>query len=241
MRLSIVVMAYNEAPSIVSVLEEIDATLAREGYPYEVIVVNDGSTDGTGEAAVRYGRSRPHVLTLHHEVNRGIGEVYRSGFGAARGELVTFLPADGQFPADIVKRFVPLMARADLVVSRFDPHRRTLTARTLSMCERLLYRVLFGRLPEFRGIMMFRRSLLAEMGIQPGGRGWGVLMEILVRSARAGLHIESMHITLRPRAAGVSKVNNMKSVVANVRQALELRRTLHRAPRHHEARRALAH
>jgi dolichol-phosphate mannosyltransferase len=228
-RLSIVVMAFNEAPSVTGVLEEIDTALQGVAYAYEVLVVDDGSRDGTGDLAERYAAAHRHVRVLRHPVNRGIGEVYRTGFGAATGELLTFLPADGQFPAVIVRRFETLMDRHDLVLSRFEPGKRSLLARTLSLGERTLYRLMFGRLPEFRGIMMFRTALLAELGVTPGGRGWGVLMEILVRAVRANLRITSELVELRARAAGESKVTNLRSVRANLAQAFALKRSLLRA------------
>ena len=222
-RISLIVMAYNEAASVGDVLREIDATLAPSSLSYEVLVVDDGSRDGTGEIADVIAGTLPAMRVLHHDGNRGIGEVYRTGFAAARGELLTFLPADGQFPPEIIVRFAALMEQADLVIGYLPDVRRSLPARILSGCERLLYRLMFGRLPRFQGIMMFPRPLLAELHVQPGGRGWGVLMEIVVKAVRAGKRVLSAPTALRPRASGESKVNNLRSVWANLKQAAVLR------------------
>jgi glycosyltransferase involved in cell wall biosynthesis len=223
---SLVVMAYNEAEAVAGVLREIDAVLAPSGLTYEVLVVDDGSDDGTGTIADDLAVALPSTRVFHHDTNRGIGEVYRTGFGAAAGESITFLPADGQFPATIVTQFAALMADADLVAGYFTDIRRSVPARVLSSCERLLYWLMFGNLPRFKGIMMFRRSLLSELGIEPQGRGWGVLMEILVKARRAGMRITSVPTPLRARRSGHSKVNNLRSVYANLTQAIELRRSL---------------
>ena len=223
---SLVVMAYNEAGTVAGVLREIDAVLAPSGLTYEVLVVDDGSDDGTGAIADALAAALPATRVFHHDTNRGIGEVYRTGFGAATGESITFLPADGQFPATIVTQFAALMADADLVAGYFTDIRRSVPARVLSSCERLLYWLMFGNLPRFKGIMMFRRSLLADLGIEPHGRGWGVLMEILVKARRAGRRIKSVPTPLRARESGHSKVNNFRSVYANLAQAIELRRSL---------------
>jgi hypothetical protein len=168
----------------------------------------------------------PSMRVFHHDTNRGIGEVYRTGFGAAAGDSITFLPADGQFPATIVTQFAALMPDADLVAGYFTDIRRSVPARVLSSCERLLYWTMFGNLPAFKGIMMFRRSLLADLGIEPHGRGWGVLMEILVKAHRAGMRITSVPTPLRAREIGHSKVTNLRNVYANLAQAIELRRSL---------------
>jgi len=225
---SLVVMAYNEAGTVADVLREIDATLAPSGLTYEILVVDDGSDDGTGDIADSVATTLSGMRVLHHSANRGIGEVYRTGFGAATGDNLTFLPADGQFPATIVTQFAPLMANADLVVGYFTDMRRSPMARVLSGCERVLYRCMFGSLPRFKGVMMFRRTLLSELRIKSGGRGWGVLMEILVKANRAHMRITSASTPLRARKSGQSKVNNLRSIYANLVQAIELRRALGR-------------
>jgi dolichol-phosphate mannosyltransferase len=219
---SIVVMAYNEAASVSGVLEEIEATMRGSTHAYEVIVVDDGSSDETGDLADEAARRLPCVVVLHHSTNRGIGEVYRSGFQAATGTYLTFLPADGQFPASIVTDFLPLMSNADLVLGYLPGIRRSPLASLLSWSERALYRAMFGRLPRFQGIMMFRRAMLEELGVKLGGRGWGVLMDIIVRAKRRRMRIVSVPTSLRPRFDGKSKVNNLRSIGANLEQAIAL-------------------
>lgn len=223
---SVIIMAYNEAATIESVVREIENVILPAGYAYETLIVDDGSRDGTGEIAERLAAERPHVRVQHHPVNRGLGEVYRTGFAAVRGEYVTFLPADGQFPATIVRDFIPLMQTADLVLGYLPERKSSLFAKALSKAERLVYWSLFGRLPAFQGILMFRRQMLEALNLRPSGRGWGILMEIIVKSKRAGYRIISVPNELRPRRSGESKVNNVRAVVANLRQAIQLRRTI---------------
>lgn len=223
---SIIVMAYNEATTVSGVLNEIDSTMRSAACAYEVIVVDDGSCDGTGQIADGAAQRLHAIRVLHHPTNRGIGEVYRSGFQAATGKYLTFLPADGQFPAGIVADFVPLMSNADLVLGYLPNIRRSPVAMVLSWMERSLYWAMFGRLPRFQGIMMFRRSMLEELGVKLGGRGWGVLMEIIVRAERSQLKIVSVPTSLRPRISGKSKVNNLRNIRANLDQAIALWRSL---------------
>ena len=219
---SIVVMAYNEAHSLTSVLEEIDEAFGDGRTSYEVIIVDDGSTDATRVIAVDATDGAPHRRLIRHPVNRGLGEVYRSGFTAAAGDFITFLPADGQFPAAIVTRFLLLSADADLVLGRLAPVGRDSVSALLSKLERIFYGSLFGPLPEFQGVMMFRRELLTDLDVVLGGRGWRILTEIIVKSVRAGKIVRSEETPLRPRISGRSKVKNLRSVWANVVQALGL-------------------
>jgi dolichol-phosphate mannosyltransferase len=222
-RLSVVLMAYNEAASLEAVAREIHGELDRLGCFYELLVVDDGSSDGSGAIADRLGQSLPGARIVHHPENRGLGEVYRTGFAEARGELLTFFPADGQFPATIIGQYLAAIDEADLILGTLPERHDSLAGRVLSRAERLLLRALFGHFPRFQGIVMFRRALLDGMVLASRGRGWTVLMEFILRAKRSGARIKSLLITLRPRASGRSKVNNLRSIVSNLQQILMLR------------------
>ena len=224
--LTVVVMAYNEAETFPSVIEELAAALEALRRPWEILVVDDGSTDGTGQAADRLAAERSFLRVIHHPANRGLGGVYRTGFGAARGRHVTFFPADGQFAASILPDFRATIEGADLVLGVLADRRRTPLSALLSVLERLLYRVVLGPMPRFQGILMFRRSLLAGMVLRSEGRGWAVVMEFILRVARGGGRIVNRPTPLRPRTAGRSKVNNFRTILANVTQVLALRKVL---------------
>jgi dolichol-phosphate mannosyltransferase len=226
--ITVIVMAYNEAANVAAVVHEIHDVLAASRWSAEVLVVDDGSADGTGAIADGLAAALPGVRVLHHPTNRGIGEVYRTGFEAARGAFVTFLPADGQFAATVVTEFAALMGEADLVLGYLPDQgrRRSFAGKMLSGAERLTYRVLVGRLPRFQGVMMFRRSVLSDVRLSLYGRGWGVLTELIAKAVRRGYRVVSVPTTLRSRMSGTSKVNNLATVWANVKQALMLRRVL---------------
>jgi glycosyltransferase involved in cell wall biosynthesis len=230
-------MAFNEAPTLAAVVTDIERSLPGPSYSHEIILVDDGSDDGTEEITARLPGTLPHLHVIRHTHNKGLGEVYRSGFRQATGELVTFLPADGQFPAQIVRDFADSMEGVDLILGYLSRRPGSSLARTLSKIERLMYRLVFGPLPHFQGILMFRQRMLEDLQIQPSGRGWGVLMEIIVLASRMGLRIRSMPTEVRPRLQGRSKVISLRSVLANVRQAVALRwaltARLRRLPREH--------
>jgi glycosyltransferase involved in cell wall biosynthesis len=231
-RLSVVVLAFNEAANLPSVCHEILAVLSGMAIPAEVVVVNDGSTDQTG--AIADVLVRDHDLTgqatvlrvIHHPINLGLGGGYRTGFTAARGEFLTFFPADGQFPATIIPAFLREMARADMVLGYIPDRRSSLVAKGLSFAERALYRAMFGKLPKFQGIMMFRTAILRDVRLDSTGRGWAVVMELIIRVSRGPYRVVSVANALRPRLSGESKVNNLRTIAANLRQVMALARHL---------------
>jgi glycosyltransferase involved in cell wall biosynthesis len=172
------------------------------------------------------GAGVPEISVIHHESNQGLGGVYRTGFAAAAGRYLTFYPADGQFPASILSQFVPLIESHDMVLGYLPERPSTLTARVLSWVERALYRVFFGSFPRFQGIFMMRTALLDEIELCSGGRGWGIVMELVLKTTRGGYRTVSAPTEIRPRTTGHSKVRNFRTIWANFRQLLTIRRCL---------------
>jgi hypothetical protein len=158
-------------------------------------------------------------------VNEGLGGVYRTGFAEARSTFVTFLPADGQFPARNLGRFWPLAGDHDLITG-YISEGRTPVERFLSAVERALIRVWLGPMPRFQGLFMIRREHLASLGLRSAGRGWQIVTEMLLRAARRGLRTIAIPTEFVPRAHGVSKVRNTSTVFRNVQQLIALKKVL---------------
>src|SRR5262249_9633211 len=93
-RLSLVLPAYNEEAGLRQAIAGADGALARLADEYEVLVVDDGSHDGSAAIALDEASRRPRVRLLRHPVNRGYGSALRTGFEAVRFELVAFTDAD---------------------------------------------------------------------------------------------------------------------------------------------------
>lgn len=224
-RLSVVVLAYDEERNLEAAVAELVGELRRLDATWELVIIDDGSRDGTGALADRLAAGEPGMRVVHHERNLGLGGGYRTGFAEARGDYLTFFPADGQFPATILGDFLPCMEEADLVLG-YLPDRPGSVGRALSAAERLAYRAVVGRMPRFQGIFMIRRALLDELPLRSQGRGWAVVMELILRADRAGYRLVSLPTQVRPRMSGQSKVNNVRTIAANLRQLLALRRLL---------------
>ena len=224
--ISVIVMALNEVNSIEAVVREIDSVLGTLTVPFEILVVDDGSLDGTEQIADRLVEQLPNVRVVHHGINKGLGAVYRTGFTQTQGKFVTFFPADGQFPATIIPQFVSAMDTADMVLGYVAIHQRSLLEKGFSLAERILYRILFGPLPKFQGVLMFRRALLDEIELASTGRGWAVLMELIIRASRARYRIVNVLTDMRPRRSGSSKVKNFSTIWDNLKQMIVLTRHL---------------
>jgi len=217
-------MAFNEAESLECVTREIHAVLLELEQPFEVLIIDDGSSDGTDIIARRLSKQFPEIRVVHHDTNRGLGGVYRTGFSQARAELITFFPADGQFPATIIKQFVPLMNNADMVLGYISNRNPSLVSSALSKIRNIVYEMLLGPMPKLQAIFMMRRLLLDEIQLKSTGRGWAIVMELIIRASRSGYRIVNSPTEVQPRMRGKSKVHNLRSIWANLTQVIALRR-----------------
>jgi glycosyltransferase involved in cell wall biosynthesis len=226
--ISVIVPVYNERASIEMVVREALATLDETGQKGEILVIDDGSTDGTGNIADRVAEEHDRVTVIHHQVNRGLGEVYRTAFGKISGDYVTILAGDGEVPACTIQTFLPHIGDVDMVLGflpsgKYLPNGKPdLRSRLLSGTERALYRAAFGTFPKFQGTLMFRRSLLEKVPLSSTGRGWMIMSELLIRASRAGYRMVSIPIEMRPRIAGRSKVKNLRMSIIMFCQLIRL-------------------
>jgi glycosyltransferase involved in cell wall biosynthesis len=224
--ITVVVMTFNEGESLPGVVQEIHQALVEMRRRFEIIIVDDGSRDSTSLAAASLAQQVEGVRVVTHPENLGLGSVYRTGLREASQDLVTFFPADGQFPAAIIPRFAEAIEGHDAVFGTLDNPVGPVGA-LLNRAERIFYRLLFGRFPRFQGIVMFRRRILGEISLRsPGGRGWAVLMELILKVSRGPYRFTNARTTLRPRQTGRSKVRNLRTIWVNLVQAVRLRHLL---------------
>lgn len=112
---SVVIPCFNEQSSIESTLDELETALA-DAQPHELIVVDDGSTDRTGEILRRLEIERTGLKVIYHPSNRGYGAALKTGIRAAAGELIAITDADGTYPNERLPELVELCRDRDMVV-----------------------------------------------------------------------------------------------------------------------------
>ncbi len=205
--LSLVIPAYNEADVIARAVREADIALAKLFPRFEILVVDDGSSDGTATIVRELVAGRPGVRLLVHQTNRGYGAALRTGFAAATHDLVAFTDADCQFDLSDLGPLSRLAETAPIAVgfraNRQDPWRRKFLSRGYNCLARTLLGT--GVRDVDCALKVFRREILAQ--ILPESRGFFVNTEMLTRARQLGLSVVEQAVTHRPRAAGDSKVS----------------------------------
>jgi glycosyltransferase involved in cell wall biosynthesis len=203
--LSVVLPAFNEAGSLEAVVRRVDRELASISPSGEIVVVNDGSSDGTGGLADALQRELPRVRALHHAVNGGYGAAQRTGLRAARCELVCVLPADGQVAPEELRHYLTAADQADVIVGRYRERPDAPARRFLSRAYVAVLRLLYGvRLQNVNAPKMYRREQLA--GVEITARGGFGDAEIVLQLHGQGRTFHEIDVDCLPRVAGRSSV-----------------------------------
>lgn len=225
--ISVVIMAFNEVETLESVFMEVESVVGKLCPDYEILIIDDGSTDGSGEVADRLMDISVHGRVIHHPKNQGMGGVYRTGFRQARKDGVYFMAADGQsHPGKYLPEFLPLLNTYDIVLGQFVRRKDPLLSRFFSFLEKCLFQALFPGVPKLGGPCLFRRNLLIQTPLyymKGEDRSWIVLWEFLIRSQRKGCRIATRDAERRPRLHGVSKGNTWRNAWSMLYAAFRLR------------------
>lgn len=204
--LSLVLPAFNEQECIAQAIVEALDALAGLGMPFEVIVVNDGSTDATAQIVHEISEGDNRVRLIDLKVNQGYGNALRQGFIACRMPLVAFTDSDCQFHLEDLGLLVQKAAKTPVVVGwrqdRQDPWRRKFLSRGFNLLANSL--VGTGVRDIDCALKVFHREQLLR--ILPETGGFLVNTEMVVRARSLGLAVEEVPVRHRPRARGISKV-----------------------------------
>ncbi len=214
--LSIVIPALNEAGNMKPVMDSIPfERLRTAGWTTEVVVVDNGSTDGTGEIARKLGAK------VVHQPVRGYGNAYRAGFDVAMGEVIATGDADCTYPFDTLPELLDLLVEQDLeflTTDRLHPANRESMKNSHFVGNHLLSavsRVLFRH--DFRdsqsGMWVFRRYVWSRLDVRSPGMAFS--QEIKNDAARAGCRVHEVPIEYRLRGGEV-KLNAVMDGLANL-------------------------
>jgi len=207
---SCVIMAYNEEALLAEAVRDVHESLAAFGdREFEILIVDDGSTDRTPAIAAELAARYPEVRVVTHPVNRGPGSAQVTGFREAKHELLCYHPADQQVDFHEVARCLPLLDDpedpADLIIARRSARPGYTVARLASSYGYIfLAQRLFGlrRFKDFNFIYLYRRALLGGMDFETESVFFTT--EVLVKAVARGARVKEVTLTCLPRRAGVA-------------------------------------
>ncbi|MBZ0253205.1 MAG: glycosyltransferase family 2 protein [Candidatus Methylomirabilis sp.] len=210
--LTIVIPAYNEEGSLRAVAEEVRALAAKALESFEIVIVDDGSRDGTRRVADALAREHPQVRVLAHARNSGSGVAIKTGVAAARYDKVMYIPADGQFRVSEIGAYLKAADRGDIVIgarlsrSDYSPF-RLLSSKVFIVLVNFLFD---QRFRDVNWVHLWRREIFER--VRPISDGVFLLEEILVRARAAGYRVVEIDSVYQPRRGGAAKGSKLSTI-----------------------------
>jgi glycosyltransferase involved in cell wall biosynthesis len=217
--LSVFFPAYNEQDTIAKLTETTLKVLEELVSEYEVIIVNDGSSDSTGKVSDDLAKRHPRVRVGHHGRNRGYGAALRTGFTSAKNDYIFYTDADNQFDVRELKKLVALIDLSDLVVGFRIRKRYTLYRNLTSSTYNLALRILF-HLP-YRDVdcsfKLIPKSLIDQIDIE--SVKFFVDAELLIKAQQLGYSVAEIGVNHYHREAGLSTVKP-RAILGTIREMI---------------------
>ncbi|NNE09506.1 MAG: glycosyltransferase family 2 protein [Gemmatimonadetes bacterium] len=220
--LSIVYPAYNEEENVdMSYERAVEAVKLAGVEDYEILFVDDGSSDRTAELVNALEKKDPHVRLIKHPTNLGYAEALKSGFTAASKKYVFYSDADNQFDLKEIKNFLPAIEDYDIVcgfrIYRFDPLSRLFLSWGYNLIARTIFRI---RVRDIDcAFKLFRKDVFDKITIE--SKKFFVDTEILAKAKKYDLKVTEIGVRHYPRTAGSSTVRP-SHVISTVAELIEM-------------------
>jgi glycosyltransferase involved in cell wall biosynthesis len=197
---SVLVPAKDEAENLPLFMEQAAAAFANSTVSYEVIVIDDGSTDDTPRVLETLQKRYPFLRVARHRRQRGIADALRTGYLTARGRVLVFYPADLQYkPEDIPRLVAPILAGESDMVTGYKQgvYEKAFVSNIYNGLSRSLFEI---PVRDLNSVKAYRREIMEMLPVRPD---WHRYM--IVIAAENGFTVTEIPVPLYPRNAGVSK------------------------------------
>ena len=229
--ISVFLPCHNEEGNIERVVAALEFELPRIAQRHEIIVVDDGSRDRTGEIADRLVAANPRLKVVHHPLNRGYGAAVISGIRACSQPWTVLCDGDGQFEASDIARLTAKVPEYDVVVGRrmhrADPLMRRVNGKAWTVLMRILLGIRLGDID--CGLKLFRRDLLEGIDLQ--AKGAMISAELMAQLAGRGARICEVDVHHLPRLTGEQSGASLKVIARAFRELFLLYGRLRQARR----------
>jgi len=221
--ISVFFPCYNEQDNVTRIVEWALVVLEKLDADFEVIIVDDGSSDATGQIADEIASRNSKVKVVHHSTNLGYGAALQSGFKAATKELVFYTDGDGQFDIREMPPLLPLSEKFDIVSCYRLNRQDNLIRRINGWCWTKLVCLLLGiKIRDIDCAFKLYKSEIFD-NIELSSAGALIDAEILARAARKGYTITQRGVHHYPRTAGTQTGANLKVILRAFKELFELR------------------
>lgn len=211
--LSIIIPVYNEEDAVFSSVNNAIEILSREKNTYEIIIVDDGSTDRSREILLNHFSNNENIRLNFHKQNEGFGAAIRTGIEASNGDSIWCLPVDSPLNQELYNSFKPFLGKADIIVGyREERKGYSLWMRLNSKIFHLLISSLFSMsLKDYNWIHVYSSKVFQQIEIE--SNGIFMLAEVLIKADRQGFSIIETPVVQPARLTGVASASKIKNII----------------------------
>ena len=222
--LSVFFPVYNEEDNITSLIQKTVAVLEKLKLEYEILIINDGSSDNTKEVAENIAKQNSKIRVINHPKNLGYGEALKSGFSNAKYDTIVYTDGDGQFDFNEVEKFVEKLDNGDLIlgyrIKRADNFLRILFAKGWALSLFLFFGL---KLKDVDcGFKMVKREVLEKISPLESTRGGMINAELSIKAKKYGFRVSQVGVNHYPRMAGKSTGANIRVIWQSFADLLNL-------------------
>ncbi len=208
--LVIVVPALNEEADIEKTIRELLPVVRPPGIPFEIVAVNDGSTDQTGAIIDRLAAEIPEVRAVHHDSPHGGGPSFGEVLRATQARYITVIPGDNAFDSESLQSVFASVGQADLIISyRTNQSERAARRSFFSRLMRRILNAMFGlNLADYHSVVIYPATKLRELHLK--SEGYSYQIEALISLIKGGCNIKQVPVSLNLEIPGRSRAFNFK-------------------------------
>ena len=226
--LSVFFPCYNEQENVEKITQQALDILSKLGIDFEIIIVNDGSSDNTAQIADKISQCDNRIKVIHHHQNLGYGAALQSGFKAAQKEYVFYTDGDSQFDLNEMPALLPMIQDCDIVscyrIKRSDPVIRKINAFCWTKLVCLLFKMKIRDID--CAFKLYKRDIFDN--IKMTSTGALIDTEILARATRKGYKITQKGVHHYPRTAGTQTGANLKVILRAFKELFKLRKQINK-------------
>jgi len=226
--LTLFLPCYNEEANLKKVIKDATDILPKIIDEFEILIIDDGSQDKTGEIADNLSSKKKEIRVVHHSKNMGYGAALRSGFKHSTKDLVFFTDGDGQFNLEEITKLLPHINRYEIVtgyrINRRDPLTRRINASLWNWLVNIIFRV---RVRDINcAFKLFQRKIFNSLNLESDGAFINV--ELFARARRANYRIKEVGVNHYPRLKGKQTGADIKVITKAFRELILLWHSLTR-------------
>lgn len=216
-KLSVFLPAYNEEANLGKTIKNVVENLKKNVSTWELIVVNDGSKDKTGQVADDWSKKDKRISVIHHNPNRGYGAALKSGLYACKYPWISFIDSDGQFDFSEINRFIDTQqkTKADMVIGYYLGRKVSFTRKLNTFAWQIIVKMLFGlNVRDIDcGFKLISKKVVDTIEPLQSERGAFISSEFLIKAKKSGFKIVEIGANHFPRKNGEGTGANIDVII----------------------------